>query len=148
MMKHGWTAGIAAMTGGALALLAATTAAPGPQEEQPAFLIVLGEVHDREAFLRNYAAKLPPLYEKYGGEYLAIGAGVVVLEGTHAPESFVIARWPSMEAAQAFWNSPEYDALRRARIEGEWGDFSVLLVPGLSTPRNDSPSLSAKKPQD
>ncbi|GGY38779.1 DUF1330 domain-containing protein [Parvularcula lutaonensis] len=113
-------------------LLSLITPAPAAAEEQaPAYLIVLGEVRDREAFMEGYASKLAPLYEKYGGEYLAIGQGVEVLEGDFVPESFVLARWRSMDAARAFWNSPEYDALRRARIENDWGRFDVLLVPGL-----------------
>jgi uncharacterized protein (DUF1330 family) len=96
---------------------------------------------DREAFMTGYAAKLPPLYEQYGGEYVAIGAGVEVLEGDYAPESFVIAHWPSMEAARAFWNSPEYDALRRARIDNGWGRFDVLLVPALPSPQRSAPAV-------
>ena len=107
----------------------------------PAYLLVLGDVHDRAAFRERYAALLPPLYEKYGGEYVAIGRGVEVLEGDYAPESFVVARWPSMAAARAFWNSPEYAPLKKARIEGNWGTFTVLLVPGLPAPVLSAPIL-------
>lgn len=113
-------------------LLTALALAGGARaQDVPAYMIVLGEVHDREAFIEGYVKKLPPLYERFGGSYLALGRGVVVLEGDYAPESFVIGRWPSMEAARAFWNSPEYDELRRARTEGDWGNFDVILVPGL-----------------
>lgn len=105
----------------------------------PAYMLVLGEVYDRPAFGAGYAAKLPPLYDEFGGEYIAIGGGVEVLEGDYAPKSFVIGRWPSMEAAQAFWNSEGYDALRRARIDNGWGDFDVLLVPGLPQPITRAP---------
>lgn len=101
--------------------------------EAPAYLIVLGEVIDRPAFMEGYAAKLPPLYEQYGGAYLALGGGpgIEVLEGEYAPPSYVISKWPNMQAAREFWNSEGYDALRRARIDNEWGDFDVMLVQGL-----------------
>ena len=101
--------------------------------EAPAYLIVLGEVIDRPAFMEGYAAKLPPLYEQYGGAYLALGGGpgIEVLEGAYTPPSYVISKWPSMQAAREFWISEGYDALRRARIDNEWGDFDVMLVQGL-----------------
>lgn len=105
-------------------------AAQGASERR-AYLVVLGTVHEREIFLREYASKLTPLYQKYGGRYLAIGRDLEVLEGDTSYESYVIAEWPSMEAARAFWNSPEYDVLRRARLDGEWATFDVLLIEGL-----------------
>ena len=103
--------------------------------EAPAYMIVLGEVLDRPAFMEGYAAKLPPLYEEYGGAYLALGGGpgIEVLEGDYAPPSYVISKWPSAQAARDFWKSDGYDVLRRARIDNAWGDFDVLLVTGLPT---------------
>ena len=101
--------------------------------EAPAYMIVLGEVLDRPAFMEGYAAKLPPLYEEFGGASLALGGGpgIEVLEGDYAPPSYVIRIWPSSLAARDFWNSDGYDVLRRARIDNSWGDFDVLLVSGL-----------------
>ena len=107
-----------------------------------AYLIVLGDVYDRDAFREHYAAHLPPLYEKYGGEYVAIGGGPEVLEGDYMPQSFVVAKWPSMEAARRFWTSPEYAELKKARIEGKWGTFVVLLVPGLPAAVTAAPILT------
>lgn len=114
--------------------------APAAAEEapaaasKPAYLVVLGEVYDREKFMNEYSAKLPPLYEKFGGQYIALGRNFEVFEGAGNFKSFVIAKWPSMEAARAFWNSPDYDALRRARIDGNWGRFDVYAFEGLETP--------------
>ncbi|MEE4212550.1 MAG: DUF1330 domain-containing protein [Parvularcula sp.] len=114
------------------ALVACSAAwADETQPETPAYLVVIGEVHDREAFMQGYAAKLGPLYARYGGSYLSIGGQVEVLEGDLQPESLVLARWPSMEAARAFWFSPEYQELRRQRRDNDWGRFDVLLVPGI-----------------
>ena len=111
-----------------------TAVAEAVEPTRPAYMLVLGKVHDRAAFGTGYVAKLPPLYARFGGEYLAVGRGVEVLEGDYAPESFVIGKWPSMDAAQAFWTSPEYDELRRARIDNGWGEFDVLLIEGLPAP--------------
>lgn len=108
-------------------------------QESPAYMIVLGEVFDRPAFMEGYAAKLPPLYEEFGGVYIAIGGGpgIETLEGDFEPPSYVISKWPNAQAARDFWTSDAYDALRRARIDNGWGDFDVLLVQGLpDSPRS------------
>lgn len=106
---------------------------PVVAKSAPAYMLVLGEVHDREAFMEGYASKLGPLYDKYGGSYIAVagGASVEVLEGDYSPSSIVLGKWESMEAARAFWNSPEYAPLKAARIDNDWGDFDVILVQGL-----------------
>jgi uncharacterized protein (DUF1330 family) len=96
-----------------------------------AYMVVLGTVTDRPAFAAGYAAKLPPLYEKYGGRYLAIGRTGEMLEGEADGTSYVLSEWPSMDAARAFWNSPEYAELKAARIAGGWGTFTVYLFPGI-----------------
>ena len=108
--------------------------------ENPAYMLVLGEVFDRPAFMSGYAAKLPPLYEEFGGAYIAIGGGpgIEVPEGDFAPPSYVVSKWPNAQAARDFWNSEGYDALRRARIDNAWGTFDVLLVQGL--PERDADS--------
>ncbi len=110
--------------------------------EAPAYMIVLGEVFDRPAFMDGYASKLAPLYAEYGGAYLALGGGpgIEVLEGDYAPPSYVLSKWPNAQAARDFWASAEYDQLRRARIDNAWGEFDVLLVQGLPS----SPPMPAE----
>lgn len=138
----GFLAGAIAGLAAGLGLAACIASGPqgGAAEAQvqppvrPAYMLVLGKVSDRERFMSGYVAKLPPLYERFGGRYLAVGRGIEVLEGEYGPESYVIGEWPSMEAAKAFWTSAEYEELRRARIDGGWGDFDVLLIEGLPMP--------------
>ena len=105
------------------------------------YMIVLGKVYDRAAFMSGYAAKLPPLYEKFGGEYVALSRELIIFEGEPGFESVVIARWPSEAAARAFWTSPEYEELIRARTENGWGDFTVVIVPALMSPVQRAPAL-------
>jgi uncharacterized protein (DUF1330 family) len=101
---------------------------PAPNK---AYLVVVGKVFDREAMREGYAKKLPPLYAKFGGTYLAAGRNIEILEGNLDAQSYVIAEWPSMEAARAFWTSPEYVELQKARQDGKWGEFTVFLVEGI-----------------
>ena len=102
-----------------------------PGTGKPAYLIVLGDVYDREAFMSGYAGKLGGLYEKYGGEYIAIGQNKNILENGKEFQSFVISKWPSMEAARSFWNDPEYVKLKDARIDNKWSQFDVYLLEGM-----------------
>jgi uncharacterized protein (DUF1330 family) len=98
--------------------------------ERPAYLLVQGEVTDREGF-KAYSAALPPIYRRYGGEYLALVPAplVEVAEGHAENRSIVLARFPSREAARAFWDSPEYAAAKKLR-EGK-GMFFVTILDGL-----------------
>jgi uncharacterized protein (DUF1330 family) len=43
------------------------------------------------------------------------GGKVTVLEGDWTPERVVLLKFPTSEAAQAFYDSPEYGAARQAR---------------------------------
>ncbi|MEO7854719.1 MAG: DUF1330 domain-containing protein [Rubrivivax sp.] len=67
--------------------------------------------------------------EKYGGEYLARGGELEVLEGDWHPPRVVIVKYPSMAKARAFYDSPEYREARNAR-EGA-AVMSMVLVEGL-----------------
>jgi uncharacterized protein (DUF1330 family) len=98
--------------------------------ERPAYLLVQGTVTDRDGF-KAYSAALPPIYRKYGGEYLALVPAPLleVLEGTPEMRSIVIARFASRAAAQAFWNSPEYAQAKQLRA-GK-GTFYVTILEGL-----------------
>jgi uncharacterized protein (DUF1330 family) len=56
-----------------------------------------------------------PAIAGHGGKFLARGGRYVQLEGNDRPRN-VVARFPSVEAAVACYNSPEYqEALSHAR---------------------------------
>ena len=98
--------------------------------QRPGYLVVQGVVTDKEGF-KAYAAALPPIYARYGGHYLAMTPApkVEVAEGEAEGRSVVIAKFPSKQAAWAFWNSPEYAAAKKLR-EGK-GTFYVMVLDGL-----------------
>ena len=54
-------------------------------------------------------------FRVYGAEICVRGGQVEVMEGDWQPDRVVIARFPSFEAAKAFYNSPEYGKARAAR---------------------------------
>ena len=51
----------------------------------------------------------------HGGRYLARGGTTELLEGSWLPKRCVIVEFPSRSQFDAWWNSPEYQALRRIR---------------------------------
>jgi uncharacterized protein (DUF1330 family) len=82
----------------------------------PAYLIVIATVSDRETFLAGYAPQAAALLAKFGGQYRMRAPGASLLEGSFGDGgSVVISEWPTREAALAFWNSPEYVAVRELR---------------------------------
>ncbi len=53
--------------------------------------------------------------QAHGAEVCVRGGKVEVLEGDWAPERVVLLKFPSVEAAKAFNDSPEYALARNAR---------------------------------
>lgn len=98
--------------------------------DRPAYILVQGHVTDREGF-KAYSAALPPIYRKYGGHYVALVPAPLleVVEGSPENRSVVLAKFPSREAARAFWHSPEYTEAKKLR-EGK-GTFYVTILDGL-----------------
>ena len=65
-------------------------------------------VTDADAYGR-YAAQAGPAIAAHGGVFLARATRYVQLEGNDRARN-VVARFPSVEAAVACYNSPEYQA--------------------------------------
>ena len=57
--------------------------------------------------LKNYAAKVTPIIESYGGKPLVRGGKYLILEGDNFPRT-VIWEFPSYEKAVECHNSKEY----------------------------------------
>jgi len=117
--------GIAFLAGCTSQSLETTPPAPG------AYMIVSGKNYDAKD-LAAYGASLPPIYKKYGGEYVAFSPNYVTLEGTPDAKAIIISAWPDVKAAETFWKSPEYEEARKLR-EGI-GEFEVVILPAI--PKN------------
>jgi uncharacterized protein (DUF1330 family) len=75
-------------------------------------------VTNPDAYAR-YAALATPAIAEHGGEFIARGGRFVQLEGRAHPRN-VVARFPSVEAAEACYHSAAYqDALRHAEGAAE-----------------------------
>lgn len=84
----------------------------------PALWIAHVTVTDPDAY-GKYAELAGPAIEKHGGHFIARGGRYVQLEGQERPRN-VVAKFPSVEAAEACYNSPDYQrALSHARDASE-----------------------------
>ncbi|WP_435312240.1 DUF1330 domain-containing protein [Primorskyibacter sedentarius] len=84
----------------------------------PALWIAHVTVSDAEAYGR-YAELAGPAIAKHGGHFIARGGRFVQLEGKERPRN-VVAKFPSLEAAEECYHSPEYqEALSHARDASE-----------------------------
>lgn len=94
-----------------------------------AYMIVLAKVHDRDKFINGYGKAAAGLIPKFGGEYLLRAPGAQMLEGDFADgASVVISKWPDKDAALAFYNSDEYQEVKKLR-EG-LSDTQIHLIEG------------------
>ena len=80
----------------------------------PAYVVVEVDVNDPETY-EDYKRLAPPPIAAYGGRYLARGGRTATLEGDWSPTRVVLLKFPSPEKARAFYDSPEYQAARKAR---------------------------------
>jgi len=80
----------------------------------PGYIVAEVEVTDATA-LQEYAAKAPQIVASYGGHYVVRGGAVQALEG-EPPKGFVVViGFDSVEKARAWYDSPEYKAIRAIR---------------------------------
>lgn len=84
----------------------------------PALWIAHVSVTDDAAYAK-YAALAGPAIEKHGGYFIARAGRYVQLEGKDRPRN-VVAKFPSVEAAEACYHGPDYQAaLAHARGASE-----------------------------
>ena len=89
-----------------------------------AFMFIQADVTDPDQFM-EYAKLAPALIARHGGRYRCMRGAVEQLEGKSDNRKIVVSEWPSMEAAKSFWDSDDYQALKKVR-EGA-ADIDVYL---------------------
>jgi uncharacterized protein (DUF1330 family) len=94
-----------------------------------AYIIADVKVSDPEVY-RHYQALSPGAIAAAGGEFLVRGGRHESLEGDWRPDRVVVARFPSYEAARAFYDSTLYLAARAARA-GATEHFNMIVVEGI-----------------
>jgi uncharacterized protein (DUF1330 family) len=96
----------------------------------PAYAVFIREKTRNAAKLAEYKKLVPPTFEKHPAKILAINGRSEFLEGAQG-EEIIILEFPNYEAAQAWYNSAEYQAAREHRYQG--GDYRCILAEGKAT---------------
>ena len=90
-------------------------------KSRPAYLVASSFMRDGHGSLDPYGRAVHPLIEKAGGELLVAGTSDQFMdfyEGTwNEGARFTLFRFPSLEALQKFWNSPEYQKIKHLRTD-------------------------------
>lgn len=103
--------------------------------DQPAYLVALLEVSDLNAYFAQYGGPVFPMLAAAGAEILVGTPTVNVLEGASGSSWTAIVRFPSMDALETWYTSPEYQAIAPARRDLSDPEESILLAaPGFVVP--------------
>ena len=97
-----------------------------------AYIIVDMKVTDPEQY-KLYMAAAPAAVKAHGGEYLVRGGKFESLEGSWTPARVAMLRFPSFDAAKAFYDDEMYRAARAKRA-GATEFFNMVLVEGVDAP--------------
>jgi len=92
----------------------------------PAMMLIMAKStgNNQENF-KKYVAEGPPMMVKYGGRFPVPYSVPQVLEGDWFGEYVILTEWDSREAALEFWNSAEYQELKKSRVGAI--DAQILL---------------------
>lgn len=94
----------------------------------PAYLMLRAVVHDPKAY-KEYTRRTPEIIARFGGKFIVRGGQTVTLEGPPEARRVVVVEFPSLEQAQAFYNSAEYQAALPYRLKA--ADAELILVDGV-----------------
>jgi len=100
----------------------------------PVYLVATVSVTDWDKYMSDYASIAIPAIVGAGGEVLVGAQEVSVVEGSYDHNWTVVVKFPSADAANGFYRSPEYQAVIPARHAATNTDTSVLMVAPQFTP--------------
>lgn len=93
-----------------------------------AYVIADVKVSDPERY-KQYMLLSPAAMAAASGQFVVRGGRHETLEGHWQPNRLVVIRFPSYEAAKAFYDSEQYRAARAARA-GATEYFNMVVVEG------------------
>ncbi|MBT8467804.1 MAG: DUF1330 domain-containing protein [Myxococcales bacterium] len=96
--------------------------------KNPAYTIVRLNVKDYADYMQRYGFAVGEMLRKVGAEVLVASETVKVLEGEWEANWTVVIRFPSLEVAEQWYHSPEYQPLKELRMNEltEGGPFVMV----------------------
>lgn len=90
-----------------------------------AYMIAFVRIEDFDSYNHEYLQVAHPIVTKYGGKALVVSDNVKVLEGSIPKGKIVIVEFPSMNQAENFYASPEYQPLIAIRNKYTSSDAAI-----------------------
>ena len=91
-----------------------------------AYTLSFVRVNDQDTFNKAYVEKAMPIVERYGGVAIAVNESPMTIEGTVPDGRVVIVEFPSRQAAEDFYNDPEYKSIKIERQKVSESDTIIF----------------------
>ena len=127
-MKTNHKLALAVLAGVSIGVAGATAIHAQQAKVPPGYVIAEVDVTDPATF-QKYREKIPETLAPFNGHYLIRGGKTQSVEG-EAPKRFVVIAFESMEKAQAWEDSPTYDAIKPIRHSS--AKSRVLIAEGIA----------------
>jgi|SRR6476660_3397282 uncharacterized protein (DUF1330 family) len=96
--------------------------------QMKAYVIAVETAHD-EAMFAEYKKQVVDTIGPFGGQFIARGGKLTVLEGQWQHARTVIIEFPTRESAEAWYKSPDYQKIIGLRLKSTSG--SLVIVDGI-----------------
>ena len=75
---------------------------------------------------KEYIDKVKPLANKFGAEYIIRGGENKIIEGSWEYPRTVVIKFPSYEKALEWYNSKEYEPIKKIRLENAQSNGIII----------------------
>ncbi len=103
-------------------------AAPAAAPAKKGYLLFRSPYDDPGALL-PYGRAVIEVAARFGGRFIVLADAPEAVEGEPDTRRVVIMEFPTLAAARAFWNSPEYAEVKKLR-ESLSGEIDAILFEG------------------
>ncbi len=91
-------------------------------------VVTIKKIKDLDAF-RDYAVRVAPIVERYGGKYVAVDKNPEVRSGEWPFVRTVIVAYSNLSAAQKLYDSPEYQEIIPIRVRAIDANIAMVRDP-------------------
>lgn len=95
-----------------------------------AYMLAFVRVNDMETFNREYIEKAVPIVQRHGGVTVAVDENPSTIEGSVPEGRVVIVEFDSKQAAEGFYNDPDYQSIKAWRQQVSESD-SIIFERGF-----------------
>jgi len=90
-----------------------------------AYVVVQERVHDEKTF-DAYRKDVVATIVAHGGKFVVRGGNLTVVEGAWPMPRFVVIEFPSRQAAEGWYKSPEYQKILPLRLKSAEGNLVIV----------------------